>query len=217
MFLKNLSEDPFFCPAITGFVGFVDDGSANRLSSLLASAKELTVISSDNSKLVYTGPFEVPKSNVGDLSKARGSYFPVGELFTELVDLKNVSGECLVLGIPVEHRTTFISPFKMVIKDGCVVEHKGPKAFGDLIDLVKTENPDGRVWLREIGLGLNKFISKEHPLYDITSCERMFGFHFSIGLKHGVFRKKLTVNQRFHIDCFVDVKEIFIDGKKVFP
>jgi len=40
----------------------------------------------------------------------------------------------------------------------------------------------------------------------------------SLGMKHNVYRKKVLKNivQKYHVDLFVDVKEIIIDNTVVF-
>jgi hypothetical protein len=72
--------------------------------------------------------------------------------------------------------------------------------------------------MRELGFWLNPAITNKTPLNDVNAFERKAGFHISMGKKHWIFRKKLhrKVNQRFHIDVFPDVKEIFFDDILIF-
>jgi hypothetical protein len=72
--------------------------------------------------------------------------------------------------------------------------------------------------MRELGFWLNSDISNKTPLNDVNAFERKAGFHISMWKKHGIYRKKLhrKVNQRFHIDVFPDVKEIYFDEILVF-
>lgn len=80
------------------------------------------------------------------------------------------------------------------------------------------ENENHEVLVRELGLGLNPAISTEHHLSDINFHERKVGIHLSIGKKHGLYGKKLpkTEVQRFHIDIFIALKEMYIGEVKVF-
>lgn len=222
------------------FDGEYFETTAAKIEHLLKDAKQVTVVSSDGSQLVYTGPFEEAKKNIGDLSANLGSFYPIGEVFTEPVDLFAVSGECLIYAFPnLQFATHVATPFRVVLKEGKVVSFEGPREFEEIISLIKSENEkpmikkeseekydldseffeeSNEVWVREMGFGLNRAIGKQAVLSFVSAHERQAGFHISLGLKHGVFRKKLTkkVNQKFHIDMFVDVKEILIDEAVVF-
>ena len=217
------------------------DAVACVFDALMPQATEVVVVSSDGSRLVYTGPFEALKKNIGELSLNLGSFYPIGEVFCEPVELFSVNGEFLVYAYPnLQYETTLCEPFKVVVCEGKVVSHKGPQEFDSIIQLVAAENErklvkgpeekyvlaecedeeekSSEVWIREMGFGLNRRIGKDAPLNFVSAHERQRGFHISLGLKHGVFRKKISkkVNQRYHIDMFVDVAEILIDGKAVF-
>ncbi|MBT4446994.1 hypothetical protein HOA92_05610 [archaeon] len=227
-----------------------------KLVEALKDAKEIVVVSSDGSRLVYTGPFEDGKKNIGDLSANLGSFYPIGEVFCEPVDLFKANGEFLVYAFPDnQFATQVVEPFKVVLKDGKVVSHDGPADFDRLINLIKTENDraiarrvddakyelvpeeekdevdkvegttevletktSNEVWVREMGFGLNRAIGKHAVLSFVSAHERQAGFHISLGLKHGVYRKKMVkkINQRFHIDMFVDVAQILFDENVVF-
>jgi hypothetical protein len=72
--------------------------------------------------------------------------------------------------------------------------------------------------VREFGIGLNPAMGKHRVLNDITAFERQKGLHFSIGEKHGIY-KKPGFNQKkthYHIDIFVDVERIEADGKPIY-
>ncbi len=59
-------------------------------------------------------------------------------------------------------------------------------------------------------------MGKNRPLNDVTAFERQWGLHVSLGKKHNVFKKaSIPKNMRFHIDMFVDVKEISVDEEIV--
>jgi len=195
------------------------DNIKNNILPKLKEANNITIISNDNNKLTYTGPFEEAKLNIGDLKANLGSFYPIGEIFTEPTLLENVTGTASIYAVPDNRYQTYITtPFQIEIKNGRVISHNGPKEFEQLFQLVKTENESKEVWIREMGFGLNRFIGKDKPLTYVSAHERQEGFHISLGLKHGVFRKKLhkKINQRFHIDMFVDLKEILIDNITIY-
>jgi len=192
---------------------------ASMMQKKLGTSSEVKIVSCDGSELTYSGPVESVKKNIGDLHANLGSFYPIGEVFTEPVDLESVSGEFLVYAFPnLQYKTIIVDPFKVIVRKGKVVSHNGPKEFSEIIDLIKTENSDEKVWIREMGFGLNRNIGKNKPLTFVSAHERQQGYHISLGLKHGVFRKKIPkkVNQRFHIDMFVDVSKMLIDGECVF-
>ncbi len=185
----------------------------------LKKCTTVTIVSTDGSRLLYDTHVDAPKRNIGDFTETKGTLFPIGEVFTEPMHLDKVNGSLLVHGFPsLDHRTLIVRPFKVIIEKGCIVSHQGPEAFEQLLALLRTENEDQRVPLREMGFGMNRFISKDKPLNDISSHERQKGYHMSLGLKHNVYRKKISKekNQRFHVDLFADVKQVYIDDVLVF-
>ena len=52
----------------------------------------------------------------------------------------------------------------------------------------------------------------------MNQFERISGFHLSLGKKHNIYRKKLHKDevQRYHIDVFPHVKEIYMDDELIF-
>ena len=183
---------------------------------MLAKAAEVRIISSDGSLMRYTGPFDIVYYNIGDFTKSLGSFYPIGEFFTEPLNLTSVNGTFSVYAYPdSKHVTQVGAPFKVVIKEGHIVEHEGPERFAQILDLIKTENEDGQIWIREMGFGLNRFIGRNAVLSYVGAHERQCGFHVSMGLKHGIYRKKVSskINQRFHIDMFIDVAQIWKIGR----
>ena len=211
---------------------------ASNFEKLIMNAKKIIIESSDGSKLIYKGPFEEIKKNIGELSLNLGSFYPIGEVFLEPRDLFSVNGEFLVYAYPnLKYVTTLCEPFKIVVCEGKIVSHEGPAEFNEIIQLVakenaralvmgpnekyvlsETEKKTKEVWIREMGFGLNRNIGKNASLNFVSAHERQCGYHISLGLKHGVYRKKISkkVNQRYHIDMFVDVRKILIDDKVVF-
>ena len=72
--------------------------------------------------------------------------------------------------------------------------------------------------IREIGFGLNRAITKERYLEDITAFERILGMHLSLGEKHSVYKKEgiITHKARFHVDLFPVVDHVYVDNSLIF-
>lgn len=196
---------------------------ANILIPLVDTAKQLVFTSSDGSEFIVDGPFEDVKPNLGTYlpTQHKGGGFPVGEIFSEPKDLEAFNGSLLVRAFPsMDHKTVICTPFKVTFEKGRMtsIADDAPAEFLELMKLPQSENEDGDIRVREVGLGLNKHISFDKPLHEVTAFERMRGLHFSLGMKHNIYRKKVpkTVNQRFHIDIFVDVVKMRADDKVFF-
>lgn len=180
-----------------------------------------TKIESFNGDILRFGKVEKSRGNTGDYSlvENKGGTIPLGEVFTEAVDLDDVSGKCWIDTFPNEDFTiSIVEPFCLTIEKGRVLPSPDfPPAFQRLYELVqKFEN--GEVRVRELGLGLNPGVSTERPLRDINFHERKVGVHISLGKKHGIYGKKLpkTELQRFHIDVFISLGKMYIGDEKVF-
>jgi aminopeptidase len=179
-----------------------------------------TRVQSVNGWILTFWPVEKIRGNTGDYSNVvnKGWTFPIGEIFTEAVDLSSVNWKCLIESYPredfsVEHCT----PFEITIENGRVLpgEHF-PPAFSKLYNwIVQFE---WEVMVRELWMWLNPAITNTTSLSDINFYERKTGIHLSLWKKHGIYGKKLpkTEMQRFHIDVFVALDMVFIDEKPVF-
>ncbi len=196
---------------------------AQNLARLLENTHHIRVECQNGSVLEYFSEMEKPFMNLGDLQseKQKGGYYPVGEIFSEPKDFGQVNGEVEIYAYPGEdHQMRFTDkPFKMEIRNGMVVSGDFPSDFQPLIDLLKTENPDGKIPVREFGLGLNRKITKKNTLTEATSFERVTGLHLSLGMKHGIYQKKFKgkdIAQRFHVDVYPDVQRIWISDTLVF-
>lgn len=169
--------------------------------------------------LRYDSPFEDPKLNIGDYREMTniGGTFPIGEVFTEPKDLFKVNGEARIFAFAgLDFMVQIHEPFKVSIKDGILSPMEGaPQDFLDIIDLIEKDEP---VYVREMGLGMNKAISKEHILSDVTSFERINGLHLSLGAKHSIYGKPGFKKKggRYHIDVFIAAEEILLDGEVLF-
>jgi aminopeptidase len=194
-------------------------GTGHRLKDVLAKTETLRVLG-DGTELVVRGGLEMPKPNLGDYTGMEniGGTFPIGEVFTEAKDLARVSGSLMVYAFA---DTTFNiqmhEPFRIDVEDGVVVswDTDAPQAFPDVIAQIKTNE---RPLVREVGFGLNRAITREHYLNDITAFERTLGLHFSLGEKHTVYKKQgITADKtRFHVDIFPEVRKVYADGVVIF-
>lgn len=162
-----------------------------------------------------------------------GGTFPIGEVISESFDLSQLNGTCRVFAYPGQFKQVTMAepqPFEMTIKKGCVtaVGEGCPAEFVDLLSLVR-QAEGGRCHVRELGIGLNPFTGRQHVLADVTSFERQWGVHLSLGQRHPLFVKQkarrnpdgsvavgVTVEGpvlkrkagKYHIDVFVDAARL---------
>ena len=177
-------------------------------------------ISGAGSELIVTGGLEIPKLNIGDYTDMEniGGTFPIGEVFTEAKDFANMNGSLMVYAFAGEnYNTTMFEPFRIDIEHGLVVGWAAntPQLFINIISQIKMNE---RALVREIGFGLNRAITREHYLKDITAFERILGLHFSLGEKHTVYKKPgITPDKtRFHVDIFPVVDTVYADDVLIF-
>jgi leucyl aminopeptidase (aminopeptidase T) len=191
-------------------------GTGHRLKSALVEGSTLK-IQSPHTELVVTGGVDEPKLNIGDYTDMEniGGSFPIGEVFTEAKDLTQVNGSLLIDAFAgKDFMVRFFEPFRIDIKNGLIVDyaHNAPQEFIEILEEVKAHE---RPLIREIGFGLNRAITREHYVKDITAFERILGMHVSLGEKHTVYKKQgITPDKtRFHVDLFPVVDKAFIDDK----
>lgn len=178
-------------------------------------AVETVKVFCGDSTLTYEGGMEPTKLNVGDYAGMTnvGGTFPIGEVFSEPKDLARVDGEVKLFAFAgVDHLVQMHEPFRVRIEKGLVVSHEGPPSFQEVLDQI---GADEQVMVREFGIGLNPAFGKDRVLSDITAFERQKGLHLSLGEKHGVYKKPgfNPKKTHFHIDVFVDVERIELDGE----
>jgi hypothetical protein len=196
---------------------------STKLMNNLEKSNEIKIISTDNSQIIFSGAMDKCIRNIGTLWEQTNwtTRYPIGEVITESLDLETLNGEILVYAFPSIDKqiTTYVKPFKMKIENGYVTKHEGPKEFHQIIELIKKENDKELIFVRELGMGLNRHIKKDTKLSDPLAYERVEGMHFSIGMKHGMYQKKLwktwgkKFHQKFHIDVYIDIKEMYIDNQ----
>ncbi len=179
-----------------------------------------TRIQSVNGEFLTFWALEKIRGNTGDYTETvnKGGTFPIGEIFTEAVDLSDLNGRCLIESYPREDFSVdHCTPFELVIENGRVLPNPDfPAPFAKLYDWIVQY--EWEVMVRELGLGLNTAITTATPLSDINFYERKTGVHLSLGKKHGIYGKKLpkTMIQRFHIDVFVALEWVYIGDQRVY-
>ncbi|MCA9003438.1 MAG: hypothetical protein KDB61_16050, partial [Planctomycetes bacterium] len=148
-----------------------------------------------------------------------GGQYPIGEVFTESRALEAVHGRvCIDLFGDMQftvHRPE--RPITLVVEQGRVVQAlDSTPIFDEVLTSIRAD--EGQVWLRELGLGMNRAFSPERTVRDVGSFERMCGVHLSLGGKHVVYSKpeihKKHVRQ--HVDVFVATEDVLIDGQSIF-
>lgn len=195
-------------------------GAGHTLRERLRAAGRVVVRTAAGA-LTWGGPFEDPKLNVGDYAgrEAVGGQFPIGEVFTELVDLEGLDGEVALDAYGAEDfSVAFVEPcFGLRVRRGRVTDAPGaPPAFAAILDAIAAA--EGEVWVRELGLGLNRALGPSRRLSDVSAYERRSGVHLSLGAKHAVYPKPgfSRRHTRFHVDVFVAAPKLEVDGEVLF-
>jgi leucyl aminopeptidase (aminopeptidase T) len=170
---------------------------------------------------VIAGALEPARLNVGDYAQMQnvGGQYPIGEVFTEARRLEDLHGRVRVHAFG---DTSFCvnrpaTPITLVIEDGCVVQALESTDEFDRV-LAQIRRDEGEVLVRELGLGLNRALTRERIVNDIGTYERMCGIHLSLGAKHHAY-KKPGIKKKFakhHVDVFLVVDEFFLDGMRVY-
>ncbi|MEH6436486.1 hypothetical protein [Massilia sp. DD77] len=171
--------------------------------------------------LHFASALEPAKLNVGDYSGMHnvGGQFPIGEVFTEALDLEAVHGrvQVHVFGDTNYRSNRPDTPVTLVIEKGRVVaaENATP-AFQEVLDIIRAD--EGEVWVRELGFGLNRAFTRERRVDDIGTYERMCGIHLSLGAKHGVYPKPgfKRKDARYHIDVFAVTDAVYLGEERVY-
>ena len=196
-------------------------GVGNRLKSLIDGAGG-GVLDSGGEQLVYGSPFEPAKLNIGDYSGMNnvGGQFPIGEVFTEAKDLQAVNGRVRIFsfGDMAYEVNQPEKPITLIVDKGQVTGViDSTEEFDRVIASIK-EAEEGVVWLRELGLGMNRAFSKDRTVSDIGTYERMCGVHLSLGAKHGIYGKPGFKRRdgKFHVDVFAVTESVMLDGKVIY-
>jgi leucyl aminopeptidase (aminopeptidase T) len=194
-------------------------GIGPKLKAKLETAQELHIEAGD-AVLTVTGGVESPKLNIGDYAGMEniGGTFPIGEVFTESKDFAQMNGTFMIYAYAgADFCINMHEPFRVEVKEGRItgIAADAPESFTNIVDLIKEYE---RPLIREIGFGLNRAITRERYLQDITAFERILGMHLSLGEKHSVYKKVgiPTHKTKFHVDLFPLVDRVFADGKMIF-
>jgi len=195
-------------------------GVGRALKAHIDAAPEARVCGGGET-LTFASSFEPAKLNIGDYSEMHnvGGQFPIGEVFTEALDLEAVNGRAQ---IHVFGDTSYRSnhpqvPVTIVVERGRVVaaENATPE-FQEVLDIIRRD--EGEVWVRELGFGMNRAFSRARRVDDIGTYERMCGIHLSLGAKHGVYPKPgfKRKDARYHIDVFVVTDAVYLGEERVY-
>ena len=196
-------------------------GTGERLKQLIDVASHARVDSGEQAQLFFDGPLEPAKLNIGDYTGMTnvGGMFPIGEVFTEALDLETVHGR---VRIAVFGDTSFTvnkpdAPITLVIERGRVVAVEDSTPEFDLV-LEQIRTDEGEVWLRELGFGMNRALTAERFVDDIGTYERMCGIHLSLGAKHGQYAKPQIrrATARYHVDVFAATQQVLLDDVVIY-
>lgn len=196
-------------------------GVGNALKVLIDSAKVGIINSGNGEQLIFSAGLESAKLNVGDYSNMHniGGQFPIGEVFTESKDLEAVNGRVRIsfFGDTKFSVNKPAHPITLVINKGRVTDAIDSTAEFDQV-LANIHADEGEVWLRELGLGMNRAFTQDRIVSDIGTFERMCGVHLSLGAKHGSYNKpnikKSTA--RHHVDVFAITESVTLDDQVIY-
>jgi hypothetical protein len=190
-----------------------------KLQRKITDCERLDIRSGENI-LTITGGLEPGKPNLGDYTGMEniGGTFPIGEVFTEARDFSKMNGSILIYAFAGnDFCVNMHEPFRIDIREGLVVgwQDDAPPAFIEIAEAVRAHE---RPLIREVGFGLNRAITKERYLQDITAFERILGLHLSFGEKHSVFKKAgiTSDKSKFHVDLFPVADKVTMDGTEIF-
>lgn len=186
------------------------------------NGKTMKIVSPEWAVLTLEGWFEDMKQNTGNfaLDNRYGTY-PIWENFSEVKDFSLTNGEMYIRAYPWENFEMIFpeTPFKVEVRESKVYADKNttPEGFIKIMEKIARDE-DGEVMMRELWFWLNPEITWEKTLTDVNQFERISGFHLSLGKKHNIYRKKLhkDVVQKYHIDIFPHVSQIFMDDELIF-
>jgi aminopeptidase len=180
------------------------------------------VLDTGGELLVYGSPFESAKLNIGDYTDMTntGGQFPLGEVFTEAQDLRAVNGRVKIFSFgDVTYKLNYPkTPITLIIEQGQVIDCENSTPAFDLILSNIRRDEGGVVWVRELGLGLNRAFSKKRTVADTGTYERMCGVHLSLGAKHGIYGKPGFKRRdgTYHVDVFADTQTFTLGDEIVY-
>jgi len=161
------------------------------------------------------------KQNTWDFwERIRAGSFPIWENFTEIKNFDNFNWKIAIRAYPnLTFEVQFPKVFTIEIKESRLIwySENTPEEFIEIVGKIKAWE-DWECFVRELGFGLNPWITWDKTLNDVNACERIAGFHMSLWKKHQIYRKKFhrKITQRYHIDIFSDTDYILLDWVKIF-
>ncbi len=180
------------------------------------------VVHSGKHRLTYGGPMEPAKLNIGDYRgmKNTGGQFPIGEVFTELRDLRDLNGSVELFAFGGQDFSVVNCEPEIVlhIEQGQIMDANPTTPAFDAI-LKEIRDYEGALWVRELGFGLNRALTYERRIqYDVGTYERMCGVHLSLGGKHTIYPKEGFHKKKvkYHVDVFVKTTEVRLDGAVIY-
>jgi len=195
-------------------------GVGNALKTRIDNART-GILDSGGERLFFPAGFESAKLNVGDYRQMQniGGQFPIGEVFTESKDLEAVHGRVRIF---IFGDTAFMvnkpdHPITLVISNGRVTDTLDSTPEFDRV-LANIRADEGEVWLRELGLGMNRALTADKLVSDIGTFERMCGVHLSLGAKHGIYNKPgiRKAAAKHHVDVFAITESFTLDDETVY-
>lgn len=200
-------------------------GTGHGLKAIIDTAKSGWLDSGGaefpDAKLFFGSSFESAKLNVGDYSDMPnvGGQFPIGEVFTEAKDLEAVSGRVRIhaFGDTAYKVNRPAKPITLIVDKGQVVDTEDSTPEFDTV-LANIRTDEQVVWLRELGMGLNRAFTQTRTVSDIGSYERMCGMHLSLGAKHGIYGKPnfKRGDGKYHIDVFAVTEQVAFDERVIY-
>jgi aminopeptidase len=181
----------------------------------------VAVVDSGGEHLTFAGGLEAAKINIGDYRNMQnvGGQFPIGEVFTEALDLEAVNGRVriFVFGDSSFSVNKPEEPITLTIEKGRVTQVTDSTPEFDKV-LANIRADEGEVWLRELGFGMNRALTKDRSVSDIGTFERMCGIHLSLGAKHGLYNKPQIrrATARHHVDVFAVTENVYLDEHAVY-
>ena len=182
---------------------------------------QTAIVNSGGEHLIFKSGFEPAKLNVGDYSemKNKGGQFPIGEVFTEAKNLEAVNGRVRIFAFgDTEFKVNKPEqPVTLIVENGRVTGTLSSNPEFDRV-LASIRADEGEVWVRELGLGLNRAFTQDRLVSDIGTYERMCGIHLSLGAKHAVYKKQNFTRKtaRHHVDVFAVTEKVTLDDQVVF-
>ena len=179
------------------------------------------VLDSGGEQLVFASGFEPARLNIGDYREMKnvGGQFPIGEVFTESLDLEAVNGRVRIF---VFGDTSFsvnrpAHPITLVVSKGRVTAAIDSTPEFDRV-LAQILADEGEIWVREVGFGLNRTFTRNILVSDIGTYERMCGIHLSLGAKHGSYNKPQIrrAHARYHVDVFAITESLMLGDAEVY-